>query len=55
MSNHNTGLWAENFAAIVLTLKGYRVLALMLIAVFVLPLLTVGVWRLATRKATATA
>jgi uncharacterized membrane protein YkvI len=46
---------AQQFGLVALIAKGYRVLALMLIAVFVLPLLTVGVWRLATRKATATA
>jgi len=46
---------AQQFGLVALIAKGYRLLAWMLIAVFVLPLLTVGVWRLAKRNAAPTA
>lgn len=46
---------AQQFGLVELIAKGYRVLAWMLIAVFVLPLLTVGAWRLARRRAPAAA
>ena len=42
---------AQQFGLVALIAKGYRALAWLLIATFLLPLLTVGVWRLATRRA----
>jgi uncharacterized membrane protein YkvI len=38
---------AQRFGLVDLIAKGYRGLAVMFLAVFVLPLLTVGLWRLA--------
>lgn len=46
---------AAQFGLVALIAKGYRVLAWLLIATFLLPLLTVGVWRLARRPAAAVA
>lgn len=43
-------LLAERFGLVALIATGYRALALVLIAVFVLPLLTIGIWRLATKS-----
>jgi uncharacterized membrane protein YkvI len=44
---------AQQFGLVALIAKGYRLLALLLIATFLLPLLTIGVWRLARRPAAA--
>lgn len=46
---------AQQFGLVALIAKGYRALAWLLIATFVLPLLTVGVWRLCKRPAAAAA
>jgi uncharacterized membrane protein YkvI len=37
---------ANRFGLVALIANGYRALAYILLAVFVLPLLTVGIWRL---------
>ena len=37
---------ADRFGLVALIANGYRALAYILLAVFVLPLMTVGVWRL---------
>jgi uncharacterized membrane protein YkvI len=39
-------LLADRFGIVALIANGYRALAYMLIAVYVVPLLTIGVWRL---------
>jgi uncharacterized membrane protein YkvI len=44
---------AQQFGLVALIAKGYRALAWLLIATFLLPLFTVGVWRLAKRRAAA--
>lgn len=44
-------LLAERFGLVALIAKGYRGLAYMLIAVYVLPVLTYGVWQLRQRRA----
>ncbi len=41
---------AQQFGLVALIAKGYRALAFMLIAFFLLPLLTVGVWRLLKKR-----
>ena len=43
---------ADRFGLVALIANGYRALAYILLAVFVLPLLTVGVWRLSQHPAT---
>ena len=48
-------LLAERFGLVTLIARGYRALAYVLIAVFVIPLLTYGVWQLTQRRAAATA
>jgi uncharacterized membrane protein YkvI len=48
-------LAAQQFGLVALIAKGYRLLAWMLIAVFVVPLLTIGLWRLARRRAVVAA
>jgi len=45
-------LLAERFGLVTLIARGYRALAYVLIAVYVLPLLTYGVWLLLQRRAT---
>jgi uncharacterized membrane protein YkvI len=45
---------AQQFGLVDLIAKGYRVLALVVLVTFVLPLLTIGVWRLAKYRATPT-
>ena len=42
---------ADRFGLVALIAKGYRLLAWMFLAVYVLPLLTFGVWRLWSRRA----
>jgi uncharacterized membrane protein YkvI len=42
---------AQRFGLVDLVAKGYRALAWMVLITFVLPLLTIGVWRLAKRAA----
>jgi uncharacterized membrane protein YkvI len=46
---------ADRFGLVALIAKGYRALAWIIFAVFVLPLLTVGVWRLLRLRAASTA
>jgi uncharacterized membrane protein YkvI len=46
---------AQQFGLVALIAKGYRVLAWLLIATFMLPLFTIGVWRLLKRRAAAAA
>ena len=46
-------LLAERFGLVTLIARGYRGLAYVLIAVYVVPLLTYGVWRLWQRRAEA--
>lgn len=46
---------AQQFGLVDLIAKGYRALAWMILITFVLPLLTIGVWRLAKRPSVATA
>jgi uncharacterized membrane protein YkvI len=46
---------AQQFGLVALIAKGYRALALLLILTFVLPLLTVGAWRLLKGRAAAAA
>ena len=41
---------ADRFGLVALIATGYRALAYVLIAVYVVPVLTVGVWRLTRRK-----
>ena len=41
---------AQHFGLVELVAKGFRALAVLLIAIFVLPLLTVGVWQLARQR-----
>ena len=43
---------AQQFGLVDLIARGYRALALMILITFVLPLLTIGVWRLAHHRAT---
>lgn len=43
-------LLADRFGLVALIANGYRALAYILIAVYVLPLLTIGVWRLVQRR-----
>jgi uncharacterized membrane protein YkvI len=43
---------AERFGLVALIANGYRALAYILLAVFVLPLLTFGVWRLRNHRST---
>jgi uncharacterized membrane protein YkvI len=42
---------AERFGLVALIAKGYRLLAWIFLAVYVLPLLTFGVWRLWSKRA----
>jgi len=44
---------ASRFGLVALIASGYRALAYILLAIFVLPLLTVGVWKLTQRRAEA--
>jgi uncharacterized membrane protein YkvI len=45
-----TSVWiATEFGLVALVARGYRILALMMLVVYVVPVLTVGVWR-ATRS-----
>jgi uncharacterized membrane protein YkvI len=44
---------ASRFGLVALIASGYRALAYILLAIFVLPLLTVGVWNLTQRRAEA--
>jgi uncharacterized membrane protein YkvI len=44
---------AQQFGLVELIARGYRALAVMLIAIFILPLLTVGIWQLARRRTCA--
>jgi len=46
-------LLADRFGLVTLIARGYRALAYVLIAVYVLPLLTYGVWRLWIQRAIA--
>ena len=46
---------AHQFGLVELIAKGYRVLALMILVTFVLPLLTIGVWQLAKRHRSSAA
>ena len=46
---------AEQFGLVELIATGFRAVGWLLIVIFVLPLLTVGVWRLASRRLPATA
>ena len=46
---------AQQFGLVDLIAKGYRALAWMILVTFVLPLLTIGLWRLAKRRAAPTA
>ncbi len=46
---------AQQFGLVALIAKGYRAMAWLLIATFMLPLLTIGVWRLLKRPAPAAA
>jgi len=46
---------ADRFGLVALIAKGYRALAWIIFAVFVLPLLTVGVWRLLRQRTASTA
>jgi uncharacterized membrane protein YkvI len=43
---------AQRFGLVALIATGYRALGYILIAVYVLPLLTIGVWRLAQQRST---
>lgn len=43
-------LLADRFGLVTLIARGYRLLAYVLIAVYVVPLLTYGVWRLWTAR-----
>jgi uncharacterized membrane protein YkvI len=43
---------ADRFGLVALIANGYRALAYILLAVFVLPLLTIGVWSLWRRRST---
>lgn len=47
-------LLADRFGLVTLIARGYRALAYLLIAVYVVPLLTYGVWRLWSARATLT-
>jgi uncharacterized membrane protein YkvI len=42
---------AGRFGLVALIATGYRALAFILLAVFILPLLTIGVWKLSQRPA----
>ena len=46
---------AQQFGLVDLIAKGYRLLALLILLTFVLPLLTIGVWRLARNRPAAVA
>ncbi len=46
---------AQQFGLVGLIAKGYRALAWMILVTFVLPLMTIGVWRLARNRAAASA
>jgi len=46
-------LLADGFGLVTLIARGYRLLAYALLAVYVLPLLTVGLWRLRSSRLVA--
>ena len=46
---------AQQFGLVDLIAKGYRLLALLILLTFVLPLLTIGLWRLARNRPAAAA
>jgi uncharacterized membrane protein YkvI len=45
-------LMAERFGLVTLIAKGYRALAVIILLVYVLPLLTIGIYRLRRRART---
>jgi uncharacterized membrane protein YkvI len=46
---------AQQFGLVDLIAKGYRLLALLILLTFVLPLLTIGLWRLVKKQPAAAA
>ena len=49
--HHQAIFFADRFGLVALIAKGYRALAWMFLIVYVLPLMTWGVWRLARNRA----